>query len=339
MKMRVFKDQKTILKRVAAGIMAAMIAVSVAPVTSLAATTEGGVQRPTNEDFKWINGISDIYAVPGSGKALKTMQEISGDWKGFLGGKPTEDASFFGSLNVTIVDKGKGHLDFIADWYTETRVDNKTGRPTALDTSKAADTTYTGGLTPKYLFAEDASLSHQFINGEAIKDFVIVNFYQQGNRQYALGAFEADGHKPLGNIFMTRTVSGASLITSNAAASVQAPWSGFAGYFEYKHQDGSGQTVRDSVYIEPISADQAYVVIDTNGKKRAVTGRMELADGVLNVYAASGALFDSMRLVNNNTLQLTSQGASFTRMDSSARAPEYWNHIGNKFAESKEWND
>lgn len=338
--MKVLTNGKRLLKStLAAGLAAAMLTLGASPIAAAAATTETGAQRPTNADFNWINGISDIYAVPAAGRALTSLQDITGEWKGFLGGIPTENASFFGSLNARIEDKGSNHATMTVDWYTETSVDNKTGRPSYNDTSKNADTTYTGGYSNKMFFAEDMSLSHQFISGEPIKDFIIVNFYQQGNTQYALGAFQTEGRKPLGNIFMTRTVSGSSLITSKAIPNVQAAWASFVGYFETMSQDANGRAIKDSIYIEPISADQAYVVIDAGGKKRGVVGTLRIENGVLNIYAASGALFDSIRLVNNNTVSLTSRGTSFTKKDTSSRAPEYWNHLGNKFAAGNEWND
>lgn len=339
--MKAFKNGKGRLRKVVvAGLMAAVLAVSASPVAARAATADDGTQRPASGDFNWISGISNVYSVPAGGKSLKTLKEVQGDWKAYLGGIPTEATSYFGSFNVKIVDKGKNYADFIADWYTETAVDNKTGRPSFIDTSKQADTTYTGGMTEKLLFAEDTSLSHQFVSGTPIKDFIIVNFYQQGNRQYAIGAFEADGHNPMGNIFMTRTVSGASLVTSNPAAEVAADWSGFAGYWEYKFQDATGHTAKDSVYIEPISADKAYVVIDNanSGTKTGIVGRMELSGGKLNIYSADGTLRTTMSLVNNNTMSSTAHGGNYTRTDTSARAPEYWNHISNKFAEANEWN-
>ncbi|MCR5402856.1 MAG: hypothetical protein K6E91_03435 [Butyrivibrio sp.] len=338
--MKVLRNGKSLLKSVlAATLGAAMITIGMSPITASAATTETGAQRPTNADFNWINGISDIYAIPGSGRALTSLQEITGEWKGFLGGIPSETNSFFGSLNAKIEDKGSNHATMTVDWYTETSVDNKTGRPSYNDTSKNADTTYTGGYSNKMFYAEDTTLSHQFISGDAIKNFIIVNFYQQGNTQYALGAFQGDGRKTLGNIFMTRTVSGSSLLTSKPVPNVQAAWAGYVGYFETKSQDEKGRSIRDSIYIEPISADHAYVVIDVGGKKRAVVGKMQLENGALNIYAASGALFDSIRLINNNTVSLSSRGTSFTRGDTSSRAPEYWNHLGNRFAAANEWND
>lgn len=356
----------------AAGLMAAVIGVCTLPISASATVVErppeipeselinngtsgqkaippeypgDGAEKPTSSDFDWVNSVTNIFDVPAGATSLRKPSEVKGDWKAFLVGQPTETLSFFGVLNTKIEDKGNGNITFKAKWKTDTIINNSTGEVSTMDSSVLGDTTYVGGMTDQSLYAEDkvsdTILRHMFVNSDLINDFIIVNFYQQGNRQYALGIFETDKQKQIGNIYMTRTVSTSTKKSSGTASSIATEWSGYSGYWVYEYTDEFNNVTRDSIYIEPISADKAYVVLadESIGTRIGIVGKMELnpSDNSLRIYYPNGALFDVVYFVGKGELTVASHGGSFYYKDKSAHTPQYWNHIGNKFAESNEW--
>ncbi len=303
-----------------------------------------GTEKPASSDFEWVSGVTNIFNVPEGADSLRSISDIKGDWKGFLVGQPTEYFIFYGTLNTKIEDKGNNNISFRAKWKNDTLVNNKTGEIVSMDSASLGDTDYYGGITDESLYAEDRNsdplLRHMFVSGDMILDFIIVNFYQQGNRQYALGIFESDTRKQIGNVYLTRTVSGKKK-SSASNQTITTEWSGFSGLWVYEYTDDYGNVDRYSYYIEPISADKAYVVlcdeiIDT---QVGIVGTMKLdhSNNHLYIYAPDGSLFDVLYFVDKGVITVEDAGGWFYKKDKSWHSAQYWNHIGNKFKEANEW--
>ncbi|MCR5403105.1 MAG: hypothetical protein K6E91_04700 [Butyrivibrio sp.] len=199
-----------------AGLLTVMIAVCTLPIAASAQVQyilrpseyADGADRPKGEDFDWVRSVDNIFTVPAGAQKLSIPDYAEGEWKAFLVGTPTDKSCFYATFNAKITDNGNNNVTFKADWYTQTLVDRNTGKDYRTDTTILPDDVYYGWTTKDSLFVSDPDTDminlYMFASADLIKEFLIVNMYQDGNRQCALGVFSDSNQKPLGNIFMTR---------------------------------------------------------------------------------------------------------------------------------------
>ncbi|MCR5405119.1 MAG: hypothetical protein K6E91_15055 [Butyrivibrio sp.] len=393
--MKIFKNGKMMLKRMmVAGMSAAMIAVCSQPLSVSAQVQErppeipesefinkgsqgqkaippeypDGADRPRGEDFEWVQSVDNIFNVPAGAQKLSISDNAKGDWKAFLVGTPTDKLCFYATFNAKITDNGNNNVTFKADWYNQTLVDRNTGEGGKLDTTMLPDEVYYGGTTTDSLLVTDPDTDsinrYMFASGDMIKEFIIVNMYQSGNRQCALGVFYGDNEKSLGNIFMTRTgvapyipnsaiaptlvqpksitsVLTGSKTKSNGSAAA-SDWSAYEGYWVYEFTDEStGNVQRDTFYIERKSDDTAYCVIcdESIPTWYGVLGKVALDPDAneLVIYYPDGSIFDVVSFIGKDEIDVATHGGSFYKKDKSLHSQNYWDFIDNKFATSDEW--
>ncbi len=375
--MKIFQNMNKSLVHGAAAMLSAVLAVCSAPLSvsavqerppelpaselvssDIPAAYQGdGDRLPTGEDFTWIYDVEDIFVVPDGAKTLKTTGEVSGSWKVFLIGQPTDKLCFYNFFNANIVDCGNNNVSLEAKWYKQTLVNRATGESTIMDNTFIKNEIYKGALTDESLYAEDPDNDiidrYMFANGSFIKDFVFVNMYQKGYRQYALGVFSTDGGRPIGNAYMTREVTsyvGEKTTVNNTsgqkAVSIEIPdWSYFEGYWVYEYKDDATYQ-RDSIYVEPIGLDRAYVVIadeSTGARMGSVVDiRHSAINNSLTLLNPDGTVFDVMNGTTFNgkdAVSVEGFGELMIRADKSEHAQEYWNYISDRFKQADVWYD
>ena len=367
--------------------MAAVLAVSALPITASAQVQErppeipegelikqpeipgswqgDGAQKPQGSDFTWVYDVTNIFDVPEGATVLDKKEQVKGPWKVFLVGEPSDYFCFYNNCNININDGVGDNVYLVADWYRQTLVNRQTGEATILDSSGLQSEVYDGTMTAGAIFAEDLDNNDvdrfMFASGDTIKDFLIVNMYQIGDRQYGLGVFSADNAKSLGNLYMTRQVATSVGTTATTTTETTATTSGssdtgegnkaisvsfrdlnwFSGYWTYEDSYSS-----DSFYLEPINDHQVYAVI---GDEAAATHYGIVLDVVsdpsrstISLYYPDGNRFDSINGTNINgtdAITMSDYNGVLFRTDKSVRAQEYWDHINDLFKGANEWYD
>ena len=373
--MTIFKraDSK-LLKAAGAVITAAVLAVCAVPISASATVVESppvdrgdGVMRPEADDFTWVYDVTNTFAVPAGASELTTPYEVSGDWKVFLVGEPTDAMCFYNYFNANIIDGGGNNVTLVANWFKQTLVNRQTGESGILDSSSLPSEMYTGTMIDGDIFVEDPDSGilarYMFASGSFINEFLLTSFYQIGDRQYGLGVFATDDSKPLGNVYMTRRVATSAGDTSTAAATTTTDpvtgsggenkavgisfndWSYFDGYWFSEQSDGN-KVQRDSFYVQAIDPLSAYVVIadETLGSRMGVKAQVtydSTNDRITFLYP-DGSVFDVMRRTDfygYDAANVEGFGGMMLRGNKADHAQEYWNYIADRFKEADVWYD
>ncbi len=390
--MTIFKRANCkLFQTLGAMITAAVLAVCAMPITASATVMErppevpdsewkdkipasyqgDGSMRPEAEDFTWVYDVTNTFAVPAGATELTTPYEVSGNWKVFLVGEPTDAMCFYNYFNANIIDGGANNVTLVANWFKQTLVDRQTGESGILDSSGLKSEMYVGTMTNGDIFVEDPENDmlnrFMFANGSFINEFLLTSFYQIDDRQYGLGVFATDGSKPLGNVYMTRRVAtsvGSTATTGNTTGTTFTTdsiissgdenktvgisfndWSYFEGYWFNEYNDG--KTVqRDSFYVQPIDPLSAYVVIadETHGDRMGVKAQVtyDSTNDKIKFLYPDGSVFDVMYKTDfygYDAVNVEGFGGMMLRGNKADHAQEYWNYIADRFKGADVWYD
>ena len=327
-----------------------------------------GAVRPEADDFTWVYDVTNTFAVPAGASELTTPYEVSGDWKVFLVGEPTETMCFYNYFNANIIDGGGNDVTLVANWFKQTLVNRQTGESGILDSSSLPSEMYTGKMIDGDIFVEDPDSGilarYMFASGSFINEFLLTSFYQIGDRQYGLGVFATDDSKPLGNVYMTRRVAtsvGSAASTGTATTTTNpiiAPgdenktvgisfndWSYFDGYWFSEQSDGK-KVQRDSFYVQSIDPLSAYVVIsdETLGSRMGVKAQVtyDSTNDKITLLYPDGSVFDVMSKTDfygYDAANVEGFGGMMLRGNKADHAQEYWNYIADRFKEADVWYD
>ena len=222
-------------------------------------------ERPENEDFDWLNKVTNIQEVPSGAKVLSSPSEISGDWKVMMIGADNEYYWFTSILNMDFDFAGNSTVSVTADWYRSCEISKKTGESKTYDESKDADTVYKGSMIDGSVYVSDQTSDrfsrYLFVSGERIYDFLFLNWYEKGGKQYGLGTFNSE-NEYLGTVALVRNKGAVPVPEEESTAS---EWAQFEGYWVFEDDHDPEDLWDDelnSIYIKAAGPDRAFIHVD-----------------------------------------------------------------------------
>lgn len=310
--------------------------------TAAGAAASGVVVRPGSNDFDWAWNVEDIFDVPKGASALTASDQITGSWNVLLVGDDSEYYHFFSMLNATITEK-KSNITMTADWYRSALVNKNTGEYSTLDGTLDKDTVYSGSFNNGHMYVYDPNpdtvMQYMFVNGKKIYDFLIVNWYEQGSRQYGMGIFSTKDGEPIGRVYMVRNASKYAGKLKTPASTPEWEW--YAGYWTWEYEDPVNWLNDERLYlwIIPRTADSIYIYQEQEWESGGeICGvKYDKLNDALAIYDPQGEYLGELRATSydgQDAVFLTGFDAEMLmRTDESTETQDHWDYIVERHVE------